>query len=143
MAYVSTTMYSNRAQKLAQKNNVGWIDGSECESESGETGERSLLLSALDTRTLALLIIIAHVALFGSCLLAGIHLCEADLLNVGTLREGRELGCWGEDRTELLDLGDVGPVGGGELDLELDVQVTKVVVSLGGHTLSHHSLQIT
>src|SRR5690348_7711902 len=100
-------------------NNVGWIDGSE--SESGEKGESSLLLSALDTRTLALFIVIAHVALLGSCLLAGIHLCEADLLDVGTLGEGGKLGCWGEDRAELLNLSDVGPVGGGELDLELDV----------------------
>jgi hypothetical protein len=104
-----------------------------------------LLLRALHTgvATTTFLIIIAHMTLLGSCLLTGIHLGQRDLLDMSTLGESGQGGGRGEDRTKLLNLGDLGPVGGGELDIELNVQVAEIVVSLSGHTLTHDSLQIT
>lgn len=104
----------------------------------------NLLLCALHTGVAALLVFIAaHVTLLGSCLLAGVHLCEDNLLNVSALGESGESSGGGEDGSKLLNDVDVGPVGGGKLDLELDVQVAEIVVSLSGHTLAHNSLQIT
>lgn len=101
------------------------------------------MLCALHAGVAALLVIIAHVTLLGSCLLAGIHLCEANLLNVSALGESGESSGGREDGSKLLNDVDVGPVGGGELDFELDVQVAEIVMSLSGHTLAHNSLQIT
>lgn len=88
------------------------------------------------------LVIVAHVAMLCTGLLAGIHLCQADLLDVGRLGElGQGCCCW-EDGAQLLNVGQVGPVGSREINLELDVHVAKVVVSLCGHSLTHHCLQL-
>lgn len=101
-----------------------------------------LLLCALHAWSMAFFVIVAHVTLLCTGLLAGIHLGQTDLLDVGGLGEHGQGCCRWEDGAQLFNVGQVGPVGGRELDLELDVQVAKVMVSLCGHSLAHHCLQL-
>lgn len=103
--------------------------------------ERALTLSALDLGSSTLLVIVVHLVLPVSVsgLLALRGLLESDLVNVDVVGELLGRRSRGEGLLEVRDELDRDRVG--ESDVDLDVEVSELVVSVRGHTLSRDALE--
>lgn len=103
--------------------------------------ERALTLSALDLGSSALLVVVVHLVLSVnvSGLLALRGLLEGDLVNVDVVGELLGRRSRGEGLLEVRDELDRDRVREGNVDL--DVEVSELVVSVRGHTLSRDALE--
>lgn len=102
---------------------------------------KTLTLSALDLGSSALLVIVVHLVLSVSVsgLLALRRLLEGDLVDVDVVGELLGRRSRGKGLLEVRD--ELGRDRVGEGDVDLDVEVSELVVSVRGHTLSRDALE--
>lgn len=90
-----------------------------------------------------ILVFVHHMCPLSSGLLIGINVLQRVIFDHGIWwRDRTGLGCWQDGMKLLHRLGRI-ELRLGELDIELDVHVAKVVVAEGGHALAADDLDVT